>query len=191
VTAPSPPAPELVVLLDEDGTPCGTALKSEVHTDHTPLHLAFSCWVLDDAGRTLLTRRAAVKRTWPGVWTNTFCGHPGPGEQPADAVRRRARDELGCDVSDVQPLLPDFRYRAVMDDGTVENEICPVFTARLASAPRPNPDEIDAVEWIELPELARMIDAGSRVLSPWMLEQFALFPAHPASSSASGPSSAS
>src|SRR3954447_19898602 len=93
-TQPPPTEVELVVLLDDDGRPSGSAPKSEVHTAHTPLHLAFSCWVLDDAGRTLLTRRAPVKRTWPGAWTNSFCGHPAPGETVEDTVHRRAQDEL-------------------------------------------------------------------------------------------------
>ena len=81
MSEPGEQSVELVVLLTEDGTPCGTAAKHKVHHTDTPLHLAFSCWVVDGQGRTLLTRRAAVKRTWPGAWTNTFCGHPGPGEQ--------------------------------------------------------------------------------------------------------------
>src|SRR5918912_1290249 len=171
---PSPAAPELVVLLNDDGTPCGTAPKSEVHTDHTPLHLAFSCWVLDDAGRTLLTRRAAGKRTWPLVWTNTFCGHPGPGEPVADAVRRRARQELGCDIERPAEILPDFRYRAVMSDGTVENEICPVYTTRLRTEPRPNPDEIDALSWIPLADLPALVAEDPERYSPWMRDQLAL-----------------
>jgi len=162
---------ELVVLLTEDGVPCGTAPKSEVHHRETPLHLAFSCWVLDESGRTLLTRRALGKRTWPGVWTNTFCGHPGPGEDIADAVVRRARDELGCSLDDVRLLLPDFRYRAVMDDGTVENEICPVYTARLATEPAPNPAEIDGMSWTPLAELTGLVAADPRGLSPWAQEQ--------------------
>ena len=94
----TPRRPEQVVLLDTARLPIGTALKSEVHTADTPLHLAFSCWVLDDDGRVLLTRRALSKRTWPGVWTNSFCGHPGPGEPFARAIERRAREELGCEV---------------------------------------------------------------------------------------------
>lgn len=167
--------PELVVLLNDDGSPRGSAPKSEVHHRDTPLHLAFSCWVLDDEGRTLLTRRAPGKRTWPGIWTNTFCGHPAPGEDVTDAVRRRARDELGCAVRDVEPILPDFRYRAVMDDGTVENEVCPVFTARFVSSPQPNPTEIDDFEWVSLQDLPRMIHENARRLSPWMRWQFAQF----------------
>jgi len=88
------PGEEYVVLVDEDGTEIGTATKASVHHATTPLHLGFSCYVFDARGRVLLTRRALGKRTWPGVWTNSFCGHPAPGEMVTDAVRRRAGEEL-------------------------------------------------------------------------------------------------
>jgi isopentenyl-diphosphate delta-isomerase len=107
----------LVVLLDEGGRPSGTARKDEVHTRDTPLHLAFSCWVFDGQGRTLVTERAHGKLTWPGVWTNSFCGHPEPGEDLAAAVRRRGWDELGAQLADVRLVLPRFRYRAVSATG--------------------------------------------------------------------------
>ncbi|WP_368075788.1 isopentenyl-diphosphate Delta-isomerase [Curtobacterium sp. Csp1] len=104
--------PETVVLLAEDRTPVGTADKFAVHTTDTPLHLAFSCHVRNTDGDVLVTRRALSKKTWPGVWTNTFCGHPGPDEAFEDAVARRASRELGITVRDVELVLPDFRYSA-------------------------------------------------------------------------------
>ena len=86
---------ELVVLASEDGARVGTAPKATVHTADTSLHFAFSCYLLDDEGRLLVTRRALSKTTWPGVWTNSFCGHPGPSETSEDAVALRSVEELG------------------------------------------------------------------------------------------------
>src|SRR5215475_2550533 len=103
---------ELVVLVDGDGNPVGTAAKAAVHGARTPRHLAFSCYGFDTVGRLLVTRRARGKLTFPGVRTNTCCGHPAPDEPLADAVRRRLRYELSVDVTDLDLLLPDFAYRA-------------------------------------------------------------------------------
>ena len=163
--------PDEVVLLDEDGRPVGTAPRATVHGPDTPLHLAFSCHLEDADGRVLLTRRALVKRTWPGVWTNAFCGHPRPGERLEDAVHRHARHELGVEVTDLRPLLPDFRYRAVDAGGTVENEVCPVFTARTSQVPVPDPDEVMELVWVSPEELRAAAAAAPWALSPWLREQ--------------------
>ena len=164
-------AHRLVVLLDEDGRPCGTARKDEVHTLDTPLHLAFSCWVFDADGRTLLTQRSPAKLTWPGVWTNSFCGHPEPGEDLANAVHRRGWDELGARLTDVRLVLPLFRYRAVSASGIVENEVCPVYTARLTSTLDPHPEEVADLRWTTLDDLGRQTAAEPEPFSPWMLDQ--------------------
>lgn len=171
MTLASPSSVEMVVLLDDDGRPCGEAAKTEVHHSNTPLHLAFSCWLVDESGRTLLTRRAAVKRTWPGAWTNSFCGHPAPGERVEEAVHRRALDELGTRISEPVAVLPDFRYRAVMDDGTVENEICPVYVAELLMRPEPNPAEVSDLRWVPYADLPAAVGAEPSSYSPWMLDQ--------------------
>ena len=175
------PTEELVVLLDETGRATGTMAKHLVHHRETPLHLAFSCYVADGDGRLLLTRRALSKPTWPGVWTNSCCGHPAPGERLSHAVRRRMHDELGLSVTDVALVLPTFRYRAVMADGTVENEMCPVLVAR---CPDPgaldlDPTEVEAVEWVDWEELRTSVRDGRREVSPWCAEQVAALPVDP------------
>jgi len=152
--------------------------KADVHTADTPLHLGFSCWAFDPQGRLLVTRRAATKRSFGGLWTNTVCGHPAPGEPHVDAVHRRARFELGLELQDVALALPDFRYRAE-HDGLVENEVCPVFLARTDGEPDPRPDEVDGLQrwtWSQL-RAAQAEDPAS--LSPWCREQAPLLEALP------------
>jgi len=165
---------DLVVLLDDDELPVGTAPRSEVHDASTPLHLAFSCYLWDHAGRVLLTRRAVTKRAWPGVWTNSFCGHPRPGESLEMALARRAYEELGLAVGDITCVLPAFRYRAVDPSGVVENEVCPVFVARCAgdaASILPDPDEVAEWRWVSADELAAAVGAAPWALSPWLVEQ--------------------
>jgi isopentenyl-diphosphate delta-isomerase len=162
---------ELVVLLAEDGSRVGTAPKATVHTTDTPLHLAFSCHVTNAAGEILITRRALTKLTWPGVWTNSFCGHPGPDESMDDAIRRRAEQELGITVRDIRPALPDFRYRAIDASGIVENEICPVFAATVAGEPKPSPAEVAEWRWVCPDKLRAAIEGAPFAFSPWLVWQ--------------------
>lgn len=154
------------MLVDDEGRPVGTADKATVHGAQTPRHLAFSCYGFDGSGRLLVTRRAADKITFPGVRTNTCCGHPAPGEAPQDAVRRRLRDELGVGVTHLRLVLPDFAYRASAG-GIEEHELCPVFVGTVVGTPRPRPDEVDSWEWWTWDRfLAAAGDPGSDV-SPW------------------------
>lgn len=165
-------ATEMVVLLDDAGRPIGETSKAAVHTQETPLHLAFSCYLLNDLGELLLTRRSPEKKTWPGVWTNSFCGHPAPGEDPEDAVLRRAHYELGVDVRRIELILPDFRYRAVDPSGIVENELCPVYVARVLGSLRPNPLEVSDYAWMSPGLLAEALDRTPAAFSPWLALQF-------------------
>lgn len=158
---------EQVVLLDEQGRGIGTADKATVHHRDTPLHLAFSCYVFSPAGALLVTRRARAKRTWPGVVTNSCCGHPAPGEPFTSAVTRRLGDELGLAVSSVDLVLPRFRYRAEMGNGVVENELCPVFRAACGDEPSPAPAEVDEFGWVSWPLFVSMVVGGELAVSPW------------------------
>ncbi|WP_017603695.1 isopentenyl-diphosphate Delta-isomerase [Nocardiopsis alkaliphila] len=162
---------EFVVLLDEEHRPAGVADKAVVHTEDTPLHLAFSCYVMGPDDRVLFTRRALDKITWPGVWTNSVCGHPAPEESLVDAVRRRARLELGIELTEVTEALPDFRYRAVSAEGIVENEFCPVFWARTEDEPSPDATEVGEFTWVPWKDAVALAEHTPWVISPWSAEQ--------------------
>lgn len=163
-----------VTLLAEDGTAVGVLPKRDVHTEDTPLHLAFSCHIRDSEGRILVTRRALSKQTWPGVWTNSFCGHPRPDEDMVSAVERRAFEELGVRLSGIRLILPDFRYRAVDASGIVENEICPVHVAVIDSDLSVNPDEVAEWEWVDPTDLVEAVARAPFAFSPWIRDQLRL-----------------
>ncbi len=165
---------EHVVLLDDAGNRNGVADKETVHTTDTPLHWAFSCHVFNHAREILVTRRALTKRTWPGVWTGSFCGHPTPDESGPTAVARRARYELGIGLHALTLIDPDFRYRAVDASGLVENEVCPVYTATTSDHVVPRPDEVCQFKWVNLVDLRIAVDAAPWAFSPWLTLQIRL-----------------
>jgi isopentenyl-diphosphate Delta-isomerase len=164
---------EEIVLLSGDGHALGPAPKAASHHDRTPLHLAFSCYLIDETGRVLISRRAHDKRTFPSVWTNSACGHPAPGESLRDAVHRRVRTELGLEIDDLTLVLPDFRYEAAMANGVMENEMCPVVRGSVSgdTPVRQDPSEVAEADWRSWEDCRALVaDPDS---SPWFRMQMA------------------
>src|SRR3954463_13381242 len=168
---------ERVVLLDEDHRPAGTMAKAGGPGPGPPLPLPFSVYVFDRRGRFLATRRALSKRTWGGVWSNTCCGHPGPGESVESAARRRLAEELSLQVRALEVALPEFRYRAVSPEGLVEHEVCPVLVASADDDPRPDADEVVEWRWVDWSAFRAAATATPWLLSPWSVLQTAELPA--------------
>ncbi|WP_409184379.1 isopentenyl-diphosphate Delta-isomerase [Amycolatopsis sp. VS8301801F10] len=167
---------ERVVFVTEDGIPTGeTGPKLASHHADTRLHLAFSCYVLRRSDNALLiTQRALHKKVWPGVWTNSVCGHPAPAEALEAAVRRRASYELGLPaLEDLECVLPTYRYRTPPFQGVVENEFCPVFAAWTDVDPRPNPEEVGGWRWISWADYTQWIADPGTAASYWARDQFA------------------
>lgn len=158
---------QLVVLLDDQLVPIGQLPKSRVHHAQTPLHRGFSCYIFDDSGQLLMTRRATSKQTWPGVWTNTCCGHPLPGEPVTQAAVRRLQDELGLVLTHSEVVLPEFRYRVVAPDGVVENEFCPVLVGTVDGAPAPDPTEVLEYRWAPWQQVVTLAETAPWAISPW------------------------
>ena len=136
-----------VVLVNEDDQFLGTAEKLRAHTEGW-LHRAFSIFVFDDQGRLLLQQRSEGKYHSGGLWSNTCCSHPQPGEPPIDAAHRRLPEELGFDTS----LTPAFRetYHLSVGDDLVEHEHNHVFLGTVdAPDVRPSADEVADWTWAE------------------------------------------
>ena len=145
---------DMIVYVDDTGTPIGTSPKLAAHDGDTKLHSAFSVFLFNDKGELLLQQRALTKKTWPGVWSNSCCGHVMLHETVEHAARRRLKYELGLTVGELHMILHDFRYRAEKD-GVVENEICPVMVGMCMTEPQPNPDEVNDVKWIDWEQICR------------------------------------
>jgi isopentenyl-diphosphate delta-isomerase len=166
------PEGEWIALVDFDGRELGKMRKEEVHHDHTPLHRGFSAYLFDRSRRLLIQQRAHSKRTWPGVWSNSCCGHPAPGEPVLDAVVRRVRQELGVAPYGLWVALPEFHYRAVSPQGIVENELCPVVVGWIeAELLAPDSQEVAAVAWIDWATWCQRVESNPDALSPWARKQ--------------------
>jgi isopentenyl-diphosphate delta-isomerase type 1 len=164
---------ELVVLVDENNNPVGTAPKATVHTTDTPLHRAFSLFLFNSQKQLLLTKRAETKKTFAGVWTNTVCGHLAPNETPIESAKRRLEQELGMKNDEVRGLTEaaPYRYRFSDKNGIVENEICPILIGHTDSDPIPSPSEVDDWKWMDWEDFLQEISANADIYSPWSREE--------------------
>jgi isopentenyl-diphosphate delta-isomerase len=154
----------LVECVDPHGNPIGTAPKLDVHLDGT-LHRAISVFIFDDDGHQLLQQRALGKYHAPGLWSNSVCSHPFPGESPREAAHRRAKEELGMEVELCEAFV--MRYRAAVGEGMVEHEYDHVFVARALNAPSPDPAEVHAVRWMRKDDVSRAILETPHAFTPW------------------------
>lgn len=146
-----PPVNE-VILVDAHDRAVGVAEKSAAHRDGL-LHRAFSVIVYDRAGRMLLQQRALSKYHSGGLWSNTCCSHPRPGELTEAAAHRRLVEEMGFDCE--LERVHEFVYHVEVDNGLMEHEYDHVFVGRCDAAPRHDPEEVNAWRWIEPRELGR------------------------------------
>lgn len=141
--------------------------KLEVHRKGLK-HKAISVFVMDGT-RVLIQQRAMGKYHTPGLWANTCCTHPDWGEEPGDCAVRRLKEELG--IEGLALVHRDqLEYRAAVGDGLIEHEVVDVFLAETSAdlATALNPEEVQAVEWIELSALCKAAQKTPERFTPWL-----------------------
>ncbi|WP_207532564.1 isopentenyl-diphosphate Delta-isomerase [Desertivirga arenae] len=153
-----------VILVDEHDNEIGQMEKMEAHLKGL-LHRAFSVFVFDNQGRMLLQRRALEKYHSPGLWTNTCCSHPAPGESNLAAATRRLKEEMGftCELKEIGA----FTYRTTFDNGLQEYEFDHLFTGEFNSSFETNPEEVDSYKWLSIEEIDKLLKASPDDYTVW------------------------
>lgn len=160
-------ATEQVILVDENDNPTGTAEKLYAHREGL-CHRAFSVFVFCE-GLLLLQQRALSKYHSPGLWTNTCCSHPRPGEDVLDAGKRRLKEEMGFETA--LSVVGRFHYIARFDNGLTENEVDYVLVGEIEEKiVTPNCLEVADYRWVSVDELKRELVEKPHEFTPWLKE---------------------
>ncbi len=139
---------EYVILVDENDTPIGQAEKLEVHRKGL-LHRAFSIFVFSpDFKKLLIQQRNPDKYHSGGLWANTTCSHPRPGETLEQATHRRLQEEMGFDTDLTHAGF--FIYRVELDNGLIEHELDHLFVGNYDGPVNPDPSEVSDYLWADL-----------------------------------------
>jgi len=153
-----------VILVDNDDQEVGKAEKMAVH-EKGLLHRAFSVLVFNSKGELLLQQRAKSKYHCGGLWTNTCCSHPRPGETILKAARRRLFEEMGirCELEEIF----SFSYRIEFPNGLTENEFDHVLIGKSDDQPKPDPKEVEQWRWVGLKALRTEIRKNPEIYTYW------------------------
>lgn len=158
-------AAESIILVDAEDRELGFGDKLQAHLTGT-LHRAFSIFVFDTNRRLLLQKRAQTKYHSGGLWSNTVCGHPRPGEGTLVAAHRRLMEEMGFDCE--LRFAFGFLYRAELDNQLIEHEYDHVFVGSFEGEPKPEASEVEAWRWISMPDLESDLRKHPNRYSYWL-----------------------
>ncbi len=155
---------DFVILVDEHDHELGIMEKMEAHVKGE-LHRAFSIFIFNADNELLIHKRAASKYHSGGLWTNTCCSHPKPGESTEDAATRRLQEEMG--ISGEMAVKFSFVYRAQLDKGMIEHEFDHVLIGRSDEIPKMNPSEVSDYKYVSLDELLADIKSNPHDYTEW------------------------
>ncbi|WP_291869655.1 isopentenyl-diphosphate Delta-isomerase [Maribacter sp.] len=155
---------EEVILVNHNDEQIGTMPKMEAH-EKALLHRAFSVFIMNDKGETMLQQRAAHKYHSPLLWTNTCCSHQRVGESNIAAGKRRLQEEMGF-VAELKEVI-SFIYKAPFDNGLTEHELDHVMMGQYNETPTINPDEVESWKWMKPEDVKNDIASNPEKYTVW------------------------
>ncbi|MHA7841257.1 MAG: isopentenyl-diphosphate Delta-isomerase [Gammaproteobacteria bacterium] len=170
---------DTIILVNENDEVIGSSNKQTTH-EQGLCHRAFSVFILrqgESELEVLLQQRHHGKYHCGGLWTNTCCSHPRPGESTLAAGQRRLNEELG--FSCVLHEIGVFHYIAHFDNGLTENEIDHVLVGHYNNEPiQCNEKEISNIEWKTFKAINEDYEASPEKYTPWFMKAFQLLQRH-------------
>ena len=162
-----------VILVDDLDKEIGVEEKITAHQNGGKKHRAFSVLIFNDKNELMLQQRALNKYHCGGLWTNTCCGHPRPGEETEAAACRRLKEEMGFDC--IMEEKFSFNYTVPLDHDLTENECDHVFVGHYNQKPEINREEAKSWKWISVEELKKDLIKNPQNYTFWfkvILEEF-------------------
>lgn len=160
---------EQVILVDEQDVETGAMEKMEAH-EKAVLHRAFSVFIFNSDGEMLLQQRAVTKYHSGGLWTNTCCSHPRPGEKTHTAALRRLQEEMGF-VTELTPAF-SFIYKAAFDNGLTEHEFDHVFIGVYDDAIEYNTEEVAGYSYRSIAAIEEDLLKQPQLYTAWFAIAF-------------------
>ncbi len=154
----------MVILVDKYDNEIGEMPKMEAH-EKAVLHRAFSVFIFNDENKLLMQQRANNKYHSAGLWTNTCCSHPFPGEKTIDAAHRRLSEEMG--IKTELTFLFKFTYKAPFDNSLTEHEIDHVFAGKTNALPVINTAEVGSYKYMSIGEIQDEINKNPEQFTVW------------------------
>jgi isopentenyl-diphosphate delta-isomerase len=151
---------EMLIRVDSHDQEVGTVEKMLAHREGI-LHRAFSVFLFTSDGRWILQQRALHKYHSGGLWSNSCCGHPNPGEETVPAAEKRLQFEMGLSCS-LKPAF-SFKYKASLDHGLTEHEYDHVFLGETNAEPVINLSEVASWMYMDIVDIRN----STEHFTPW------------------------
>lgn len=155
---------EQVILVDENDFSAGMMEKMEAH-EKAVLHRAFSVFIFNSQGELLLQQRALDKYHSGGLWTNSCCSHPRPGEDTLAAACRRLKEEMGFETR-LEKIF-DFVYKAEFENGLTEHEFDHVFIGYYNDQIQPNQNEVSNYAYRSMKKIEELLQTKPELFTAW------------------------